>query len=297
MPLAFIKNSRLPSFIVGRLIVPPVFHVMRFVKDQTFLVNLHSAELKPGPLGRAVAFLARAAAFLGRLYQREFDAYASRKYSRYIRHHYGRDGRGYFSYAGLGDAEKAALFGKPGGRINGFIERYSDLLGYADGDTFFDAGCGRGQNIKVLMERFPRSPIHGIDFSAEAVSVINLAVGSEPVSAVQGDLTDAATFVAFGDGAFDHVVMSHVLSIIIGDGTQETKDTRAAILRELARLARKTVLVIDSPAIVSQVEGFEIEQKDRGYFAESVLKYFPPDQGTTCVLQSADSIAVLFRKA
>ena len=281
------------SAIVG-LAVPVAFAVLRFVKDQVFLSQLQSTRLTPSPAGRLVAVAARVSGHLQCQFRRAFDDYALRKYVGFIQHHYSKSGRGYFSYEALSPAAKVDMFGKPAGRIGPFIDRYGDLLRYADGDTFFDAGCGRGQNVKVLMDRFPASAIHGMDLSAEAAEVVTLAADGSRVTAGPGDLTDVDTLKAIADDRYDHVVLSHVLSVIIGAGIEATAQTRARIIGELARIARKSLLIIDSPAILSDHQRFKIEQRDRGAYVESILKYFQPLPGRTVVLFSAESVAVLY---
>ncbi|MEO9959238.1 MAG: class I SAM-dependent methyltransferase [Nisaea sp.] len=289
------KNSKLLSIAVSKVIVPSAFPVVRFVKDQIFLAHFDRGNLKPSIFGWPFILWARAWGYMTHYVRREFNDYACRKYFHFHQHHYGPTGRGYFSYADLDRTAKANLFGQPAGRVAPFIERYADLLGYADGNSFLDAGCGRGQNIKVLMDRFPSSVIHGIDFNAEAAEVITLAVDDHRVMVCPGDLTDPETIRAIGNNAYDHVVLSHVLSIIIGDGREATLKIRSMIITELARVASKSLLIIDSHAIISDRVQFEIEQRDRGAYVESILPYFEPLPGRTMVFSAAGSVAVLYQ--
>ena len=290
-----LKRSNALSALIGKAIVPIVFPVVRFVKDQVFLSHLNKDGLMPSAFGWAVVFVARAWGYCRRIFRHEFDDYALHRYALYVRRHYGKGGRGYFSYANLQASEKAQLFGRSGGRIAPFIEHYQDLLKYADDDSYFDAGCGRGQNVKVLMERFPTSSIHGMDLSGDAADIVTLAVSDPRVTARPGDLTNIATLKAIGDDAYDHVILSHVLSIILGAGLDATRQTRGMIISELARIARKSLLIIDSPAIIADRERFEIEQLDRGAYHESILKYFDTLGGRTVILTSAESVAVLYQ--
>lgn len=260
-----------------------------------FLHRLANSALRPSPVAAPLIFCLRACAYLTRTYHRTFDDYALRRYSRFVRHHYSKDGRGYFSYEKLSDADKIALYGEPEGRIRGFIDTYGDLLGYADGDSFFDAGCGRGQNVKVLRERFPHSPILAKDISAEAVKVIDLAAASPLLTTGTLDLSDPAALAGMGDGTYDHVVISHVLSVILGDGLQATRDLRQQIISDLVRISKKSLLIIDSPDIISTQECFEIEQRDRGWFSGSVLSCFAEADGRIVTLHSGGSVAILYK--
>ena len=222
--------------------------------------------------------------------------YALDKYSGYISHHYSKEGRGYFSYENISDEEKLKLYGSPKGRVADFIENYPDIVDYKDGDSFLDAGCGRGQNIKVLLEKFKASKIYGVDLSKEAVDVINLAVQNDNLKAEAADLTNIEIFKAIEDKSYDHIVMSHVFSIIIGNSLEHTKKIRQSIIREFVRIAHKSVLIIDGPENVNEKESFVIEQLHRGAYTESILDYFPQDLGRTIVMKSPYSTAVFFKK-
>lgn len=296
MALKKLKNSKFLRFIIKEFIVPPVFYGVRLFKDQMFLTDLRNQSLRPSIFFYPISFLVRGGAFLTRLFAKEFNDFAFSKYANYIRHHYSREGRGYFSYENLTDGEKIKLYGQPHGRIQYFIDHYSDLLNYQNGDSFFDAGCGRGQNIKVLLEAYDQSRIQGVDLSKEAVEVINLAVSRETLHVSPGDLTSPDTFRSISDGAFDHVIMSHVFSLIIDKGVNSTKALRASIIKELVRIANKSVLILDGYNVVATEEAFVIEQAFRGSFAETILPYFPQNRGMTITLQGEAGVGVLFMK-
>lgn len=294
-----IKNmiARIMHCVIDRLLVPAAFPILRLMKDQLFLHRLASDALKPSRLAAPLIICARAWLYFARSYRHAFDDYALRRYSRFVKHHYSKNGRGYFSYEKLSDADKITLYGEPDGRVRDFIDTYGDLLEYADGDSFFDAGCGRGQNVKVLRERFPHSPILAKDISAEAVKVIDLAAASPLLTTGTLDLSDPAALADIGDGAYDHVVISHVLSVILGEGLQATRGLRQRIISDLVRIAGKSLLIIDSPAIIAAQESFEIEQKDRGWFSGSVWSCFAESDGRIMTLHSGGSVAILYRPA
>lgn len=296
MVLKVLKNSAFLRSAIKHILVPPIFYGFRLFKDQMFLSSLRNESLRPSIFFYPISFLVRGGAFFTRLFAKEFNDYAFSKYVNYIHVHYSREGRGYFSYENLSDGEKIKLYGQPHGRIQYFIDHYSDLLNYQNGDSFFDAGCGRGQNIKVLLEMYNRSSIEGVDLSKEAVEVINLAVSRKTLHVAPGDLTDPETFRSINDDAFDHVIMSHVFSLLIDKDVNSTKALRASIIKELVRIARKSVLILDSNEVVASEEAFVIEQAFRGSFSETILPYFPHNQGLTVTLQGEAGVGVLFRK-
>lgn len=277
-------------------IVPIVFHSTRLIQDQVFLKELGNERLKPSILFSPIVFVVRAWRRAAWIFRTQFNDYALRKYMRYIKNHYGPGGRGYHSYGKLGDAEKIRLYGAPRGRIADFIAQHLEILGYRNGDSFFEAGCGRGQNLKVLSEAFDASPIFGTDVSEEAVEVVALAASDSRLTVWVSDLTNPATLRGIADNAYDHVVISHVLSILLGAGTTDTRRIRQEIVDHLIRIAGKSVLLIDGRDLAICKEEFVIEQRDRGAFKESMLAYFPADRGRLVTLLSESSFAAHFRK-
>ena len=287
------KVLRVLEALYRTVLMPPLFQVLRVFRDQVFLIELRNSNLRPAVIAPILYFPLRVYRALGRMMTHTFNEYALSKYVSYIQHHYSKGGRGYFAYADLSDQEKIGLFGVPKGRIAPLIDSHGHILGLKDGDSFFDVGCGRGQNIKVLMERFPNSPIRAIDISAEAVDVIDLAVSDPRVTTQVCDLKDAATYAGIGDNTYDHVVMSHVMALLIGGSIAETRATRRMIISNLVRIARKSVVIIDNPAILADQAAFKIEQLNRGYFAESILPYFPANAGAVVTVKLGESVAVV----
>ena len=295
MSLMKIKLKSLIRGVIAGLAVPAAFPVVRAVRDQMFLTALGNPDLRPSPVAMPIVYCIRAAAFVARTFRQEFDEYAIRKYSVFVKRHYAKDGRGYYSYETLSDTEKKSLYGTPEGRLRPFIEEYGDLAGYQDGDSFFDAGCGRGQNTKVLLETFPNSSVLAMDYSAEAVSVIDLAAATPRLRTQSADLTDPAVLTSVADNSWDHIVMSHVLSVLLGDGIEATQSLRRRVIGELSRIARKTVLIIDSPSIVSPDTRFEIEQRDRGSLTGSILPICDTLPVQTVTVSHGASVSVLLR--
>lgn len=287
---------RLLTCFIRLVAVPTVFHSVRLIQDQVFLKELGNESLKPSILLSPLVFGVRAWRRATGIFNAQFNDYALRKYMRYIKRHYGPGGRGYHSYGKLSNAEKVRLYGKPPGRIAEFITKHADTLGYRNGDSFFEAGCGRGQNLKVLSEMFDASPIFGTDVSGDAVDVITLAAPKGRLTVWVSDLTDPATLRSIADNAYDHVVISHVLSVVLGDGIADTHRLRQEIVDHLIRIAGKSVLLIDGRDLAVCKEQFVIEQRDRGAFKESLLTYFPTDQGRLVALLSNASFAAHFRK-
>jgi SAM-dependent methyltransferase len=86
-----------------------------------------------------------------------------------------------------------------------------------------DLGCGDGQVAVALMRRRPELAVEGVDVMARPQTHI-------PVSVYDGRT------LPFADGSFDHVTIVDVL---------HHTDDPAAVLREAARVARRSVVVKD----------------------------------------------------
>ncbi|MEQ8228941.1 MAG: class I SAM-dependent methyltransferase [Rhodospirillales bacterium] len=289
-----LKQSRLPAALIRSLAVLPMFHLARFFLDQMFLVRLDNPRIRPVFFAHPLSLLCRTLNYFGRLFRHEYNDYALTRYAKYQRHHYGPDGRGYFSYDNISDTDKIKLYGYPEGRLGSFIDAYGPILDYRNGDRFFDCGCGRGQNVKVLLDRFDRSEIRALDISAEAVSIIDLATKGERVATSSGDVTDPAILGTIADKSCDHAIISHVFSLLICPGLEKTKAARAHVVKELLRIARKSVLIIDEPAAISDHERFVIEQWNRGFFAEYLPRYFPAEGGRIYRMRAGLSEGILF---
>jgi len=72
-----------------------------------------------------------------------------------------------------------------------------DLLGRLDpsngarpGHAIYDLGCGAGNLTRILAERFPQSPVVGIDSSEEMLAKARSQTADKHVSFIKGDLAD-----------------------------------------------------------------------------------------------------------
>ena len=121
--------------------------------------------------------------------------------------------------------------------------------------SFLDAGCGEGFVAQDLLRRLPGLALTGCDLNPAAAQ---LAAARNP-----GAYFAAASVLAlpFRDGAFDVVGCFEVLEHLPGDGP-------AAALRELARVARRAVLlsVPHEPffSLANVVRGKNLDLRPRG---------------------------------
>ena len=72
-------------------------------------------------------------------------------------------------------------------------------------DAILDCGCGGGRNIKVLLARYPKAVVHGLDYSSAAVDktrqINHKAIEEGRCYVVQGDVS----VIPFEDNKFDLV--------------------------------------------------------------------------------------------
>ena len=294
--------SRLEKLIymIFRHVVPPWFWIVRWVQDAIFLVNLRNKDLRPNLSAYPIWFFASIARVVSNAWRKAYNDYALLCYSGLIKFHYGPEGRGYFNYDSLADNEKLDLYGEPRGRLEHFLGCNSGVLTYVDGDSFLDVGCGRGQNVKILLEYFPTSAIGACDINEGAVAVARLGVKDEKRIRVKvGSLTDSDYLTNYSSNEFDHVLVSHVFSFLMGEGELATRQLRQRIIDDLVRIARKTLFIVDGPNSLNLFEpSFQIEQKHRAFFSESIIPYFDDHakEGELCVLFSPESVGILFTK-
>ena len=86
---------------------------------------------------------------------------------------------------------------------------YSKTLARIDlqeGSKILDLGCGTGELLKILEDRFPSSELTGIDLTEEM-----LAVAKQKLSDNVELLLGSATSLPFDSKSFDWVIMSNVI--------------------------------------------------------------------------------------
>ncbi|MDO8307717.1 MAG: class I SAM-dependent methyltransferase [Actinomycetota bacterium] len=210
--------------------------------------------------------------------------------------HYGPSGRGYQSVAPSNSDERRARYEGQHSRLEYFVDEFTDLLGYANGDVFLDLGCGTGQNIRMLAARFPASRIIGYDLNADAVSLVRECEEHPGVSVALGDIADPAfRGVALAEPV-DHIIMSHVFSLVFGPSMEETIALRQGIIDDLVASCGKSVVILDSvgqpgPPVIT------IEQRQRATITDDVMGYFAHHtSGRALMAQSDRTRAVIFSK-
>jgi len=123
------------------------------------------------------------------------------------------------------------------------------MVEHLDFETVLDVGCGRGQDVKFLLDAGKNA--HGVDASGEAVNIACREVDSTRFS--DRDLTDD---VRWGGIRFDAVVSSDVLEHL------EEADVPAAVERIVAAANRYVGL---------RTAAFETKSGERCGFGSEVI--------------------------
>ena len=294
------NSSKIILCSIFRWIVPLWFWIYRWLKDQEFLVGLQSPTLRPGLISFPIWLIMSGFILIKKSWVSVYIDYGMQRYSTWVGEHYSPTGRGYYNYGNLSEQEKLNLYGEPRGRIECFLKSYPRTLKYEDGQSILDAGCGRGQNIKVLLEYFPTSKIKAFDLSEGALSVVELGVENQKqIQTEVGSITDINYLKQYPTNGYDHVLLSHVFSFIMSESEAESLQLRQQIIDELIRISSRTVLILDGPEILHLKEpSFNIEQLQRATYTESIIRYFNKhlNHGEVCVIFSTESFGVFFQQ-
>lgn len=272
----------------GVIVVQAAWVDSRFVRRQG---------LTPTLAGRVLSYPSVAWERLRRGAATERQELLFERYSKLNQVHYGPTGRGYQEVATGDPAERRRRYADQHSRLEHFVEEFPDVLHYSDGDSFLDLGCGTGQNIRMLAARFPTSRIRGFDLNADAVALVQECEDHPGVIVEQGDLTDRDFRREALSEPADHIVLSHVFSLLMGASRDDTVALRQGIVADLVAACRKDVVIVDSfgppgPPVIA------IEQRQRATLSDDVLGYFSGHHdGRAFLVQSDRTRAVIFVKS
>lgn len=279
------------------LVCLPV-HADVWITDQMFLMFLRNPIVgRASILGSFFAFQVYFWRAIKTMWKEACVEYTLRLYSKRNLSHYAKNGRGYISLAGLSEQECADQFASLGSRLQLFLDLYPMTVGYKDGDSFLDAGCGKGQNLKFILSRYPHSHYTGFDIDERCLQVARIGTeGSEKRSLLQGSILDFDFLKSFGDKSVDHICVCHVFSTLLSPTIPETKLSHQRIIDEFVRISRKSIMIIDDMSLGKSFD-VEIEQLTRAAVCENIASYFIRHQsgGEACVLSCQDFRAVLFK--
>ena len=283
--------------LVQVLVRLPV-HADIWITDQMFLLSRNNQALgRPSALGMLFGFLAYFWRAIKIMWAEAWSDYVLQVYHRRNRAHYAKGGRGYADLPNLSAEECVGQFAGLTSRLQVFVDSYSMMVGYQDGESFLDAGCGKGQNLKFVLDRFPHSPYAGFDIDERCLQVARVGVeGGVNRSLRRGSILDFDFLRSFEDKSVDHICACHVFSTLLESTTHETKRSHQRIIDEFVRISRRSIMIIDNMAVGSSFD-VQVEQFSRATVCENITSYFARHQsiGEACVLSCQDFRAVLFK--
>lgn len=159
-------------------------------------------------------------------------------------------------------------------RGNLFADYIVDFLDIKGDDSFLDCGCGGGNNIYAIRQRYQDATIKGFDLSPIAVEFVSRYFVENKIEVKQGDITNINLLKSYPDNGFDHVLLYNMFCLILQDNIEKTRSLRQEIINECVRIARKSVCIGETMA--SNDLDIGIEQKTRARFRERYEKYFTP---------------------
>lgn len=284
-----------PLFLV--LVRAPV-RIGIWKTDQMFLMSLNNPIVgSPSVFGSLIAFQV----FLGRaikaMWKEARIEYSLQLYKNRNLAHYAKNGRGYINLENLSNQECVDQFAKLESRLQVFSDAYPMTVGYKDGESFLDAGCGKGQNLKFIFSRYPNSPYIGFDFDERCLQVARVGVeGSSRRSLIQGSILDVDFLRSFEDKSIDHICICGVFSTLLESSIQQIQRSHQKIVDEFVRISRKSIMIIDEMSLDNVVD-VKIEQLTRATVFENIASYFVKHQssGEACTLAYNNFRAVLFK--
>ena len=246
--------------------------------------------------GRLLKFPAVAVERVSRRLKSATQDLIFRRFYRLHSLHYGPTGRGYHGMSLASHDDRMSRYLTQVSRLSYFAEEFSDILRYENGDTFADLGCGPGQNIHFLVETYPSSMVIGTDMNADALALVGECELSPNVQLSIGDMRDQEFLSSILSRPIDHVVMSHVFSLIFGQSAFETRALRENLINHVVERSRKSVIILDSFGKRGELT-VAIEQRQRAQVTDDVMSYFGKySYGRVFMVQSAESQAVIFSR-
>lgn len=115
-----------------------------------------------------------------------------------------------------------------------FQDMLIDKLRQMKFDSFFEAGCGFGWNLRRVKEEFTQARVGGVDFSSTQLASGKDYMGNLDITTVQGDICQ----MPFSDNAFD-------IGFSLGVFMNIHPDKIWGAAKEMIRVCRKNIIHIE----------------------------------------------------
>jgi SAM-dependent methyltransferase len=278
--------------------------LIRNVRHAKFWWHTNERKYRPNRLWGPVLFIYKIMRAFHIAWEREKTESTLRWFDGASSRHYSEGGPGYDGYAEYTNEQCIEVYKKEEGRLSRFYKINPNIFGYKDGDSFLDAGCGMGQNIKVLSQNYSSSRIEGFDMNPDALRIIRVGSGeNKNINVRVGSVSDFKFLSSFQDNSFDHVIISHVFTFLLSSSIEKTRELRQSIINELVRISNKSFLIIDSGIFYDGEPTVEIESNTRCAYREPLEHYFHshlenadaffaiPSNNTGCIFLKKSSVS------
>lgn len=246
------------------------FWSSRWTIHNSFTLQSKVLRRSVNPLAYPFVFVYYLTDYLGKCWRLAFAEYGVRRYADFVKRHYAVDGLGKVAYAT--PQEFKGRYDSLHSRFSYYLDNGARVLSCKDGESFLDAACGYGENLKELVRRFPHSKIHGFDVSPNAISFIEKSGYGKNVTCSEGSMLDWEYMSSYKNTSFDWVLYSHAFSFIFDSSLATMTKTREKLLSELFRIAKKGLIMLeDSPS--ADIE-FVLEQNTRAFLKCDPTQYF-----------------------
>jgi len=267
-------------------------------KDQMFLMALNNPIVgRPSVVGSLFAFHSYFWRTLRNVWKQASTENGLQLYEKRNLAHYAQNGRGYINLDNLSKQECVEQFKKLESRLQLFLDAYPMTIAYKDGESFLDAGCGKGQNLKFIVKKYPRSSYTGFDFDKRCLRIAQVGIEeSADKSLVQGSILDFDFLRSFKAKSVDHIIVCGVFSTLLASTIQMTKDIHQKIIDEFVRISKKSIIIIDEQSL-NNTFALIIEQRTRATIHENIASYFTKHEsiGETCILSTGNFHAAFFK--
>jgi ubiquinone/menaquinone biosynthesis C-methylase UbiE len=264
------------EIIISKLFYYPIilfFYVYRFLKDHFFKYSLKSKKIKYNYFSFFSWFILTSILEIKKIIKNTYFNFCISKYVVFNKIHYSKEGRGYLDYQNLSYDKKEKIYSSNISRFEIIAQNNSFFNSFfSDNDTFLDLGCGKGENIKYLLKKFPNSKITGLDISNEALEIIREFEKSQNLFLNQIDLCNLKNIQNIKSKSFDNIIISYVLSTLLKNNITETITFRSNLISECLRISKKNIVILDHEKMFfGDNKYFEIEQINRGLYYNNIF--------------------------
>ena len=287
-------------FNIIKILLKPLaavyFWIVRWIMNNKLRYELNDNNFgKPNLLSYPFIIFVKLFRRIYNMFFLEFNNYALSKYKIFSKQHYSSDGPAYGGLRNLNSEEKKNYYINSKSRLEYFYNNNKYLLDFKNGDSFLDIACGYGRDIKFLSNKFDKSKIDGFDINASALEVIKAGDQNVNINLKEKSFLDFNFLNEIRSKSYDWVLISHVLSVVVGANLEETLYLRRKLVSEFVRISNKGLLILDN-SYTNNLK-LTLEQNTRCVIYQDFTEFFSSlKDGELYMMKSKDSFAYLWKK-